>query len=262
MNGRFSRLELGGQARQAHTEDTTAGTPIRSAEHHVRLATDAYQHGRFESALQLYTRALHDNRGFIAAWVGQVQMLVELAEYPEARLWADKALELYKNNGDLLAAKARACLRAGEPGGAIACSDASLTSPGSSPLRWQARGEVLLPRNPDRARDCFDKSLSEPQADWFDRVVVARVYLFHRRPAPGMEFARMAVDLRPSHPYVWLTLGRAQEALGWLDKAESSYERALELPGDHREPRRALEQLHSYSTGGRMGRWLKGLLRR
>ena len=40
------------------------------------------------TALQLYTRALGQNRAVIPAWVGQVQMLVELGEYHEARLWA------------------------------------------------------------------------------------------------------------------------------------------------------------------------------
>ena len=67
MNGRFSRLELGLQPRQAQTTQDQLGTPIRTAEHDLQLATDAYQRGNFESALQLYTRALHGNRG----WMGQ-----------------------------------------------------------------------------------------------------------------------------------------------------------------------------------------------
>lgn len=268
MNGRFSRLELGGdgashgQERTRTEEPHEKGTPIRTPDHDLRLAIQAYQAGQFEQALQLYTRALHGNRGFLAAWVGQVQMLVELAEYHEARLWGDKALELFKNSGDLLAAKSRACLRQGDSPAATACSDSSISSPGSSPLRWQARGEVMLSRNPDRARDCFERSLTEPQAEWFDRVVIARIYLFHRRPAPALEFARAGVDLLPSHPYGWLVLGRAQEALGWSDRAEASYSRSLELPGDHSAARSALDQLRSRSSAGRIARWLKGVLRR
>jgi tetratricopeptide (TPR) repeat protein len=268
MNGRFSRLELGGVGQTSGSHEALreqpleSGTPIRTPEHDMRLATESYRRGQFESALQLYTRALHGNRALIPAWVGQVQMLVELAEYPEARLWADKALEIFKNNGDLLAAKSRACLRVGDARAATACNDASLTAPGSSPQRWQARGEVMLKANADRARDCFDRSLAEPQADWFDRVVISRIYIFHRRPAPALEFARAGVDLQPSDPYAWLILGRAQESLGWSDKAEASYSRSLELPGDHRDARRALEQLQSRSSASRLGRWLKGIVRR
>jgi tetratricopeptide (TPR) repeat protein len=265
MNSRFSRLELGDRTPERGDslgERSGEGTPIRTPEQDLRLATEEHQRGQFERALQLYTRALHGNRGFIPAWVGQVQMLVELAEYPEALLWADKSLELFKDNGDLLAAKSRGCLRQGDARAAAVASDASLTSPGSSPLRWQARGEVMLSKNPDRARDCFERSLAEPQAVWFDRVVIARVYLFHRRPAPALEFARAGVDLMPSHPYGWLVLGRAQEALGWADRARASFMRSLELPGDHGESRRALEQLDSCSRARRVGRRIMGVFRR
>lgn len=262
MNGRFSRLELGPHVPSEESAAEHSGTPIRTPEHDMRLATEAYQAGKFENALQQYTRALHGRRGLVAAWVGQVQMLVELGEYPEARLWSDKALELFKSNGDLLAAKSRACLREGDTRAASACSDLSLASPGSSPLRWQARGEVILAKNPDRARDCFQKSLSEPLADWFDRVIIARIYLFHGRAAPALEFAGAAVEMHPTHPSAWLVLGRAQEALGWTDKAEASYQRSLDLPGDHREARGALEHVRSLSASGRFGRWLKGLFHR
>lgn len=260
MNGRFSRLEFRAAPEEVHTpaEQSRLGTPVRNAEFHMRTATDAYRRGQFEPALQSYTRALHIDRGQVAAWVGQVQMLVELGEYPEARLWAGKALEVFKNNGDILAARARACAREGDRRGATASSDAATASPGSSPLRWQARGEVMLATSPDRARDCFDRSLTEPQADWFDRIVIARIYLFHRRPAPGQEFARAAVDRRPDDPYAWLILGQSQEMLGWADKAEVSYERSLQLPGDHRDARRALDRVRSYSRAGRLARWFKG----
>ena len=47
----------------------------------------------------------------VAGWVGQVQMLVQLQEYPEADLWSRKGLELFPNNGELLAGRAQAFCR-------------------------------------------------------------------------------------------------------------------------------------------------------
>jgi tetratricopeptide (TPR) repeat protein len=278
MNGRFSRLEFGerrargpgaaptgsaGQAIRVQAPLQEAiGTPIQTPALCVRQAVEAYQSGRFEPALQMYTRALQGDRGLVAAWVGQVQMLVELGEYPEARLWSDKALELLRSNGDLLAVKAQACLRQRDAKGAAASSDLSLASPGSSALRWRVRGEVLLRKSADRARDCFEKSLAEPGADWFDRILVARVYLFHGQPTPALAHAQPAAESLVSNSYAWRIVGDCQDAMGWTDRAYTSYHRALQLPGDHDQTRAALRTLQGRSGAARLRRWLGGFFRR
>ena len=47
-------------------------------------------------------------------------MLVELGEYQEAKLWADKAIEKFPGDPELLAAKAVALARSGDLQGALA----------------------------------------------------------------------------------------------------------------------------------------------
>ena len=263
MSGRFSRLELQGQRRAEQTGDEeVSGTPVRTATHHREVADEAYRAGQFETALQMYTRALGVDRGLVAAWVGQLQMLVELREYPEARLWADKALELFKNNGELLAAKGQACLRQGDAAAAMACADAALASAGGSPYRWRVRGEVILRRSHDRARDCFEKSLGEPGADWFDRTLVARVYLFHSLPAAAVDYAQRGVDRQPSSAYAWLVLGRCQQMLGLAERAAACYSRSRELPGGRADAEAALQELTRTGRFTHARRWLGGLLRR
>src|SRR5262249_50249458 len=150
-------------------------TPSTNDRELLAKAHEEHHWGQFEPALRLYTRSLEANRGLIPAWVGQVQMLVQLEELHEARLWSDKALELFRNNGELLAAKAQACARLKDTKAAIACSDGALAVPGSSPWRWIARGEVLLATGQRQSEDCFRKALLEPAADWFDRVFIARI---------------------------------------------------------------------------------------
>src|SRR5215510_6228954 len=146
MPGRFTRLEFDeeGRKRESELPQSVEGTPPRDAQHYASLAVEAAQLGRFETALQMYTRCVRDDRTMIPAWVGQVQMLVQLEEYAEARLWSDKALELFRDNGDLLAAKAQACLRQGDEATGMALSDSSLRSQGTSPWRWEVRGEALV----------------------------------------------------------------------------------------------------------------------
>lgn len=241
MTGRFSRLEFDeGKKRQRQAAETPAtgraeealelyGTPKRDAAHYLALANDARRIGAHESALQHFTRAVREERTMIVAWVGQVQMLVELREYSEARLWADKALELFRSNGELLAAKAQACVRVGDRPTAQACSDAALKAPGSSPWRWAVRGEVLLARGEAMARTCFQRAISEPAADWFERTLIASIHLFHGKAAAAVEFAQAGVSAQPSAPYAWLVLGQCQRELGWSEQAHLTFQRALEL---------------------------------
>lgn len=263
MSGRFAKLEVREQAReQAAEPEPLLGTPVRTPQHDLTLAVEAWRAGRFENALQLYTRALRGDRALVVAWVGQVQMLVELGEHPEARLWADKALELFKGHGDLAAAKAQACLRQGDFKSAVTCSDLSLQSRGSSALRWRVRAEVMLRSAPQRARDCFEKSLAEPGADWFDRVLIARVYLHHRRPAPALAYAQAGVDMQPGDAYPWLILGRCQAALGMRERAGASFERSGQLPGGQADAAGALRDLRRMGHAGRARRWLGGIFSR
>jgi hypothetical protein len=60
-----------------------------------------------------------------------VQMLVMLGEHREARLWADKALELFSNNGELLAAKAQACARLSDRRASFAWAGPGRSAPSS-----------------------------------------------------------------------------------------------------------------------------------
>jgi tetratricopeptide (TPR) repeat protein len=260
VTGRFSRLEV--SLREAPEPVAAIGVPVRTETDDMSQAREAFRRGRFEPALRAFTGALGRNRSLVPAWAGQVQMLVELQEYAEARLWSDKALELFRNNGDLLAAKSRACLRQGDKVAAIACSDASMKSPGSSPSRWQARGEAMLSESAPRARDCFEKSLAEPEADWFERVVIARAYLFHKRPGLALEYADAAAAMRPSEPYAWIVLGECRHAAGFSGRAQACYERALELDPSYAEAREHIRLAHAVGPAARLVRWVKGAVRR
>lgn len=262
MTGRFSRLEFGDRE-ESHerSRPLDLGTPVRTADHFAAQALEAHQHGRFETALQLYTRALREDRARIPAWVGQVQMLVELREYAEGRMWSDKALELFKGNGDLLSAKAQACLRDGDPKTAAASTDAAFKSPGTSPWRWIIRGEVMLTQAAARSRDCFERALAEAGADWFDRITIARVCLHHGRAAAAVEFAQQAAEMRPAHAFCWLTLGECQQQLGFADRARQSVRRALELKPGFEPARELLEFIDADVGRTRFFRRLRGWLR-
>ncbi len=255
MSKRFGKLEFDDEQRRAQQE----ASPQRRYDEHEYLAEAQEEHrwGQYERALRLYTRCLEQSRAVVPAWVGQVQMLVGLGEYQEARLWSDKALELFRDNGELLAAKAQACARLKDNRAAMACSDAALQSPGSSPWRWQARGEALLANGQDYYEHCFRKSLGEPGADWFDRVVIARIYMYYRRAGNALQYLKQAEALDASQGAVWLEMGHCQAAMGATAAARASYEKCLELRPKFRAAMQALDAVEQMTFGD----WIKRVLR-
>jgi tetratricopeptide (TPR) repeat protein len=246
MEGRFGRLELR-RTQQQTKPQPTHGLSVRGADHHYASACQARSWGDHEQALRLYTRTLGEDRGRVAAWCGQVQMLVQLREYDEALLWADKALEVFPYQGDLMACRAQACARLGDRRNAMACSDTSLTAPGSSAWRWEARGETLLACNKPRHDECFERAACEPDFDWFDYVLIAEILEHYGRLASAMKQIHLALSKRPDHGYNWYVLGRCQQGLGWTGAARQSYSRALEL-APHFRPARS-----SLAAAGRLG---------
>ena len=86
----------------------------RDAGYWIDRAVDGRRMGLYELALKYYSRALELDKSLVVGWLGQVQMLVLLDEHNEAELWARKSLELFPNNGDLLAGRAHALSRMGD----------------------------------------------------------------------------------------------------------------------------------------------------
>ena len=91
MPGRFANLEFNEEARERQSEAVEpAGRTREDEQDYLRKADEAYRSGSFDTALRLYTQSLGQDRKLVAAWVGQVQMLVQLGEYHEARIAAER----------------------------------------------------------------------------------------------------------------------------------------------------------------------------
>lgn len=90
---RFVNLEFGDESdAQLHGEQRA---PSKDEAYYMSGARSAFENGNFESALRHFSKVLEFNPQNAAAWTGQVRMLIELGEFREAKLWADKALERF-----------------------------------------------------------------------------------------------------------------------------------------------------------------------
>jgi tetratricopeptide (TPR) repeat protein len=221
---RFGNLEFGDGAEQKIEQPL-----IKDAAYYLDIGERSFERGKFEQALRSYSKVLEFDPRNLQAWLGQIRMLIELGEFNEARLWADKALKIYPNDPELLAAKAVALARGGDLKGAISFSDASIESSGNTPYVWLARGDVLLACKEKRAEYCFEKALLLAGPKWIWRWLAARVQSFYEHFARALVLAQEALSLSPGEAVLWLEIGRCQLALGLASQAHRSLEQALEL---------------------------------
>src|SRR5688572_636125 len=80
---RFVNLEFDGQF------ESQQESVVRDGSFYFAEARAAFERADFDRALRYYSKVLEFDPQNAAAWTGQVQALVELGEFREAKLWAD-----------------------------------------------------------------------------------------------------------------------------------------------------------------------------
>jgi tetratricopeptide (TPR) repeat protein len=255
---RFDKLEFNSQAKAKETELSVSVTNrdqsqwMDEADHERRV-------GHFETALRYYSRALELDRVILAAWVGQVQMLVQLGECPEADLWARKSLEVFPGNAELTAGRAQALCRTGDLKQAQELSDGSFAREGSSAYRWMVRGELLLCQRQKTDDHCFSKAM-QVDSDWLVPVEIGLICRYHNAPSQALKYLRTAIEKAPDQPYPWYVTGLCQSDLESVGAAINSFQRCVDITPGHEDARQQIANLSNRSFSP--ARWLRRLWRR
>ena len=241
---RFSHLEFGDK-RNDKAGKVRAGEEIRDAEYFQNQAIRYWLAGDFEVALRNYSRSLEQNSSFYPGWIGQVMMLIELEEYKEASVWVDKALEMFPEHPELLAAKAIACARDGKMDKAVGFSDNSISKDNVTACVWLARAEVMLKRRSSIAQNCISKSIGCAGADG-SAIQLQAGRLLNRAGdyAGALQYLRPASDELPKSALVWFELGKCQAGMG-RPEAKVSFEQAIKLHPNWRQAQDALAKFKS-----------------
>jgi tetratricopeptide (TPR) repeat protein len=241
---RFSQLEFGevGPERKR-----LQGEPIRDADYFHNEAIKYWLAGDFELALRNYSRVLEKNSMVFDAWVGQVLMLIELGEYHEAVVWADKALELFPEHPELLAVKAVAYCRDAKMEKAIAYSDNSISKENVTSRVWLARAEVLLDRKSSIAENCISKAVSiAGDMAPIIKLEAARLLMKRGNYSAAIGHLNEVVKVLPKSALAWCELGCCQAKLG-LSQARTTLEQSLKLRPNWDKAKTALAK---YGRGG------------
>jgi len=267
--GRFSSLEFddgkGGAKPPPGAEGAPATRPprvvrqgfaneIRDAAYYVTKAETEELAGDHEKALRSYSAALGEDPLLLEAWLGQLIMLLELEEYPEARLWADKALEKFPDNPQLLAAKSVALLREGLPGKARDLNDAALARKGEAEVAWLSRAEIMLTETGAAGgnaagEECLGRAVALSRHKGLTRLRAAAVALRCGKFAIALPILREATTELARSAKAWYLLGRAQEECGFTTQAMTSYRQAVGLAPSNDAYRSALAGRKNRSGG-------------
>jgi len=234
---RFSQLEFDEKMPE---RKRCQGEPIRDADYFHKEALKYWLAGDFELALRNYSRALEKNSTLFDAWVGQVLMLIELGEYHEAIVWADKALELFPEHPELLAVKAVTCCRDSKMEKAIAYSDNSIGKENITAGVWLARAEVLLNRKSSIAENCISKAISiAGNMAPVVKLQAARLLRKKGSYSAAISYLNDVVKVFPKSALAWYELGSCQSKLG-LSAAKATLEQSLKLRPDWNVAKSAL----------------------
>jgi len=242
--GRFSKVELETVPRAAPAQEQDAW-PNLDEHGCVRMGDDEFQQGLYDSALTSYSRALRFNRNLPSAWVGQIRCLICLGEYPEAVTWSDRALERFKNNGDLLACKGLSLVLRGDVMEGMEYMDGALEQRSATAWVWLARGEALLAaRQPEpNVNRCFLKAIELAATAWEVELRVGMAYNRAKLYARSQPHLLSAIQKAPTNPLALYHLGLAFEGLGDKRGAAGYYQRAITARRSFTEALTALERV-------------------
>jgi len=260
--GRFRWLEMGSQGPQAGTGQPPRAGRDMDEETCLATANECLRQGRFETALQWYSRALRYAIDLEEAWVGQVQCLLGLGENAEANIWADRGLERFPNSADLLAEKAMALGRTRGAEKAMAYSDASLSVKGESvgPYPWIVRGDLLLNGDGERenAKRCFNKAIELAGRDWYTHYLIGQSYLSSGMPEEALLLFSEAASLERNCSVALCAMAQCHESMGEFARAAAACRRALAADPRCKEARGMLAALEHTGPLRRLWRRIRG----
>lgn len=217
---RFSSLEFGDRERSDKKPQN--GEAIRDERYFYEQARKDWLNGDFEVALRNYSRSLERNSSFFQAWSGQIYMLIELGEYPEAIIWSQKALELFPEHPELFSAMAVAHSRDAKFSKAMAYSDNSVSKDNVTWPVWLARAEVLMKRKSRVAQSCISKAVSIADNDTnFAHMEAGRILRRNGKYSAALEHLNDSVKSFPKSALAWYEFGCCQANLGFPEAAAS-----------------------------------------
>ncbi|HEX5131069.1 MAG TPA: tetratricopeptide repeat protein [Candidatus Krumholzibacteria bacterium] len=191
-------------------------------------AEDAYQHGRYAEAVELFDRYVESRPGNpwghymlgLSAW--------KAGRLDEAETAFQQALALDTTHEKSYVNLARVLLDAGRPGEAYTAIDNALVLDDGSSAAWRVKGRVChaLGRT-DEAVAAYRRAIAIDPDDAWSMNNLAFIYIQQERFDDALAPLARAVELKSDVAVFHNNLGMALERTGHLQAAEDAYASAI-----------------------------------
>ncbi len=197
--------------------DFETGKPLspardRSVDYYIEQGDEKYFFSYYKDALKCYALALKKEPGTIQAWAGQIRCLLDLGLYASALYWAERSLNLCRDN-TLLECLTALCLSfTGNDKKAEEIINRPVKESDSA-MVWLIRGETLIkfkrhsflfPRRhnigPLGAFFSFLKALEPDPKDGLINQRIGIAYLRQNYLMRAFEHLRLALIAAPQNP--------------------------------------------------------------
>lgn len=224
--GEYLELDSGTESKVQVSEH---GPDLRDHVFYIERALRSMYAGDYEIALKYYSRALSQCLQLEEAWLGQCLALLDLGQFDEILVWAQRGQDHCPGSGPLFAVRAASLCRMGMREKAMGFLDSAFKNRNDHWLIWLCRAEVLTAEERTaNSKYCLDKALGAGGVPrWWVWRRAGEMFLVHdqARLAHGC-FAR-ALELAPEFACNHLRMAQVCYLLGRREQARECLDHAL-----------------------------------
>lgn len=201
-----------------------------TADEHVTLGNSLVEEGKFDRAIECYSRAIEFNPNLAIAYHNLGEMLLGEKRWEEAIANYEKAIEINPNFFESYHSLGKTWANKGELDQAIACQRKSLEINPNYARAYLSLGNVLVQQGEfDAAINCYHQALENNGNSAWAQNYLGEAWAQKQQWQESVICYRKAIELNPNLPWFYLNLGIALTCQKSWDEAVAAYLRAIQL---------------------------------
>ncbi|HCV33016.1 MAG TPA: hypothetical protein DGO89_24505 [Microcoleaceae bacterium UBA9251] len=201
-----------------------------TADEHVTLGNSLVEEGKFDRAIECYSRAIELNPNLAIAYHNLGEMLLGEKRWEEAIANYEKAIEINPKFCESYHSLGKTWADRGELDKAIACQRKSLEINPNYARACLSLGNVLVQKGEfDAAINCYHQAININGNSAWAHNYLGEAFAQQSRWQESVICYRKAIELNPNLPWFYLNLGIALTCEKSWDEAVAAYLRAIQL---------------------------------
>jgi tetratricopeptide (TPR) repeat protein len=201
-----------------------------TAEEHVTLGNSCVELGKFDRAIECYSRAIKLNPKLATAYHNLGEMLVGEKRWDEAIANYRQAIALNPNFFESYHSLGKTWAERGELDRAIACYRKSLDINPNYARAYLSLGNIFMQKREfDAAIKCYRQTLEFNDNSYWAYNCLGEAFAHKKLWSEAISCYRKAIEINPSIPWFYFNLGIALTCEKSWDEAVSAYLHAVQI---------------------------------